>query len=318
MKAPSIPSLCILLLGACQPDGPQPLVGTLERDRIELAAHRAELVAEITVEEGAFVKEGEVIVRLDSADVDARLDEAHANRDAASARLAELVRGPRRESITEARASLARAVAERERAEHHFQRIKRLRADKLVSESEMDEAVANRDASRARQNEAAARLESLLEGTTVEELDRARAELRAAEARIATLETERSRLTVRAPSTGWVDALPYQIGERAPLGATVAVILAADAPFARVYVPETMRAHITPGHSARVHIDGRPAALKGRVTFISINAAFTPFFALTERDRGRLAYLTKVRIDEPDATDLAVGIPVEVRFTESE
>lgn len=313
MKAAAA-SMCLVLLAGCEGGGPQPLVGTLERDRIELAADQTEIVAAIMVEEGQLVEAGQIIARLDASRMEARLDEARANRDAAAARLAELVRGPRSETIAEARASLDRAQAESERAEHHYQRIKRLRAEKLVSQSELDDALANRDARLAQRTEAAARLESLLEGTTVEELDRARAGVRAAEARMATLAHERSRLMLQAPTAGWVDALPYEVGERVPAGATVAVLLASRAPFARIYVPEPLRADVVPGRAARVHIDGRQEAIAGRVRFVSNSASFTPFYALTERDRGRLAYLAEVRIEDPSASELPAGIPVEVRF----
>lgn len=318
MKAAVVASMCLVLLAGCEAGGPQSLVGTLERDRIELAADQTEILAAIMVEEGQLVEAGQTIAGLDTSRMEARLDEARANRDAAAARLAELVRGPRREAIAEARASLDRAQAEAERAKHHYERIKRLRSEQLVSQSELDDALANRDARRAERGEAAARLESLLEGTTVEELDRARADVRAAEARMATLEHERSRLILRAPAAGWVDALPYEVGERVPAGATVAVLLASRAPFARIYVPETMRAEIVPGQPARVHIDGREEAVAGRVRFVSNSASFTPFYALTERDRGRLAYLTEVRIEDPSASELPAGVPVEVRFAASE
>lgn len=310
--------LACLVLVACGSEAPPPLVGTLERDRIELAAHHAEPVAKIAVSEGEFVNAGDLVARLDSAVMDANLDEARASRDAMSARLAELVRGPRIEAIDEARASLARTEAELERAEHQYRRIQKLRASNLVSESEMDEARSTRDARLARKEEASARLKSLLDGTTVEELDRARADLRAAEARVKRLEVEGSRLVIRAPVAGWIDALPYNVGERAAVGSPVAVLLAADAPYARIYVPELMRARVEPGQAAQVIMDGRTEPLPGRVRFISRTASFTPFFALTEHDRSRLAYLAKVEIDAEDVKALPVGIPVQVKLTEEE
>ena len=51
------------------------------------------------------------------------------------------------------------------------------------------------------------------------------------------LEIEAARLVVRAPRTGVVDAIPYKLGERPPPGAPVIVLLADDAPYARVYLP---------------------------------------------------------------------------------
>ena len=42
-------------------------------------------------------------------------------------------------------------------------------------------------------------------------------------------------------------------------------------------------------------------------------AAFTPYFALTERDRGRLTYLAKIDIDDRSER-LPDGVPVEVEL----
>ena len=43
------------------------------------------------------------------------------------------------------------------------------------------------------------------------------------------------------------------------------------------------------------------------MTFVSSEAAFTPYFSLTQRDRSRLAYLAKVSITEDAYGDLPVG-----------
>ncbi|MEJ2299842.1 MAG: hypothetical protein P8X94_15375 [Woeseiaceae bacterium] len=46
---------------------------------------------------------------------------------------------------------------------------------------------------------------------------------------------------------------------------------------------------------------------------MSSEAAFTPYYALTERDRGRLSYVAK--IDITDAGErLPDGVPVEVEL----
>src|SRR5690606_1568193 len=63
-----------------------------------------------------------------------------------------------------------------------------------------------------------------------------------------------------------------------------------------------------------VRIDGRAAALSGRIRWIASEAAFTPYFALTQRDRSRLAYLAEILVEGPQAEGLPAGIPVEVRF----
>ena len=47
--------------------------------------------------------------------------------------------------------------------------------------------------------------------------------------------------------------------------------------------------------------------------WVSSYAAFTPYYALTERDRSRLSYVAKVDISEARER-LPDGIPVQVEF----
>ena len=64
-------------------------------------------------------------------------------------------------------------------------------------------------------------------------------------------------------------------------------------------------------------VDGVETVFEGRVRTVSAEAAFTPYFALTERDRGRLSYLAEIVLSEPEAEQLPTGLPVEVRFDPS-
>ena len=61
---------------------------------------------------------------------------------------------------------------------------------------------------------------------------------------------------------------------------------------------------------------GREEPFRGRIRFISAEATFTPYFALTEHDRSRLSYLAEIDLVEETASELPTGIPVEVRVGE--
>ncbi|MEM9209309.1 MAG: hypothetical protein AAGA61_08675, partial [Pseudomonadota bacterium] len=67
------------------------------------------------------------------------------------------------------------------------------------------------------------------------------------------------------------------------------------------------------GTRARVYIDGQDEPLDGRVRWVASEAAFTPYFALTEHDRGRLSFLAKIDIDITGAR-LPDGVPVEIEL----
>jgi HlyD family secretion protein len=92
----------------------------------------------------------------------------------------------------------------------------------------------------------------------------------------------------------------------------VIALLASERSFARVHIPEPLRTRLQPGSPARLHIDGHDSEYDGTVRWISSEAAFTPYYALTQQDRSRLSYLAEIEVEA--AVDLPVGIPVEVRF----
>jgi HlyD family secretion protein len=124
------------------------------------------------------------------------------------------------------------------------------------------------------------------------------------------LDLDRTR--IQAPVAGVIDKVLFRLGERPPPGTTIAVLLDSSRTFARVYVPEQLRADIVPGTSIEVRVDGVDKAFTGRVRWVSSDASFTPYFALTEHDRSRLSYLAE--IDIPDAADLPSGIPLQADF----
>jgi HlyD family secretion protein len=48
------------------------------------------------------------------------------------------------------------------------------------------------------------------------------------------------------------------------------------------------------------------------VRYVSAEAAFTPYYALTQKDRSRLAYLAEITLDDPAAQALPAGQPIQV------
>jgi len=297
--------------------GPAPTdvaLGTLERDRIELTAEAREPIVEITVREGAHVQTGQILLRLDDATIRTRLDQANGAISQAKNRLAELVKGPRVEDILAARARLEGADSQLSTERNELERVRKLVDQKLLSASNYDRQKAVRDAAEAARRETSAQLTQLLRGTRIETLDQARDALNQAESQLRELDVSAARLTVRAPAGAIIEALPYKLGERPPAGNPVVVLLRDGAPYARVYVPEPLRVRVLPGTVAEVRVDGADRPLAGRVRYISAEAAFTPYYALTQRDRSRLAFLAEVEVTDPAGAALPAGVPVEVRF----
>jgi len=303
-----------IVFSGCAPDTDRVLLGTLERDRIELTAESNEPIVEILVREGDRVRKGQVLARLDPSATDARLAQARAAVAQAEGLLAERVTGPRREEILAARARLAGAQARLEAADKEYRRLAELVDRKLLPQNDLDRQRAARDGALAERDAAREELLALERGTRSEVLDQAQAALAAATAQLAELEISRGRLDLTAPRDGIVDALPYKLGDRPPRGAPVVVMLTDGAPYARVFVPEPVRTGVQPGTEAMVRVDGTGRDWKGRVRYVSSDAAFTPYYALNERDRSRLSFLAEVELVEEEAAALPAGMPVEVEI----
>ena len=297
---------------ACDRGGATYMVGTLERDRIDVVVESNEPIVTIAVGDGQAVSPGDLIIEQDPSRARARLAQQTGLRNQAAARLAELQRGPREELIREARARLEASRVEEANAQANYRRTRDVYERGLSSEGRLDRAETDYKTAVARVKADSEALDRLLHGTTVEELDQAIAALEAAEALVQQAQLDLDRTRVLAPVAGVVDKVLFRMGERPAPGTTIAVVLDSSRVFARVYVPEHVRTRVTPGKAIDVRIDGIGESFEGRVRWVSADATFTPYFALTEHDRSRLSYLAE--IDVPDAAELPSGIPVQADF----
>lgn len=311
--------LTVLLLGALWLGGcnsseeAHRVVGELASDRLELTAEFAEPIVEITRAEGAAVAVGDILVHQDTARAEARLAEAEAALAERQARLDELLRGPRSEQVAMARANLEGATQELAFRQSELRRVRDVHEKGLASAELLDSTKAALDAAKASHRMALATLDERLTGTTVEELEQAEQALQQAAARRDGALLDLDRHTLTSPVDGILDSRVLEVGERPTPGQPVVIVLSGGQPYARVFVPEALRVHVRPGRDARIFVDGLDKPVDGRVRWVASEAAFTPYYALTERDRGRLSYVAKVDIVEK-RDRLPDGVPVEVEF----
>jgi HlyD family secretion protein len=161
---------------------------------------------------------------------------------------------------------------------------------------------------------AQAALAEMEHGTRAEDIAQGESAVRAARAQATAQQATLDKLSLVAPRAGIVDSLPYRLGDQAPVGAPLAILLVGDAPYARVYVPETIRGNVRIGSPARVFVAGSGAALAGKVRAIRTEPSFTPYYALVGKDAARLSYLAEITLPVAGAGKLAAGLPVRVEF----
>ncbi|HVR81476.1 MAG TPA: HlyD family efflux transporter periplasmic adaptor subunit [Luteimonas sp.] len=307
--------LLALVLAGCRDEPPQAL-GTLEYDRITLPAPAAERIVAIDVREGERVRAGQRLLRLEIARTQSTTQAAQAEAERQRAALAELEAGPRSEEIARAKAQLAATQAQARDAQAYYARLQPLGRRQLVAAADVDRARAAAGNADAQVRAAQASLDELEHGSRREDIAQGAAAVRASEAQAAAQQVTLDKLAMVAPRAGVVDSLPYKLGDQAPVGAPLAILLVGDAPYARVYVPEQQRANVHVGDAARVFVAGRDAALQGKVRMIRSDPSFTPYYALIGKDAARLSYLAEIALGGKDAAQLPAGLPVRVEFDE--
>jgi HlyD family secretion protein len=305
-------ALFSLALVACSKTPPQAL-GTLEFDRIGLPSPIAERIVAIDVKEGEQVAAGQALLKLDPTRTQAQLAAARAQAQHARDALAELEAGPRVEDIAQARANLAAVEAEAREARAYYARLLPLKDKNYVAAADLDRARAAAGNADGKVRATKAALDELLAGTRTEQIAQGRAVLAAAEADVAAQQALLDKLDVVAPRASRVDSLPYRLGDQAPVGAPLAILLAGDAPYARIYVPEPLRANVHVGDALKVFVGGRDRPLDGKVRMLRSEPVFTPYYALIGDDVARLSYLAEVELGA-DASSLPAGLPVRIEF----
>lgn len=298
-------------LGGCaRDDSADTMLGTLEWDRVTVPAEVSEPITQILVKEGERVDADQVLLTLDPRRTRAQVDAAQADVARLTAALDELRRGARIETIDASRAALARAQAGAVNAKLARDRAAEIRKRGLNSQADLDNAEAALRQANAEANSARANLDELLHGTRIEDINQAEAAQAQAQAQLAQLQVTLARLTVRAARAGRVDSLPYKLGDRPAQGASVVSLLVGDAPYARVYVPETQRASLQQGARFSVRVDGVAAPITATALRIASEPTFTPYYALSGDDASRLAWRAELALEASDKTkDLPAGIP---------
>lgn len=273
--------------------------GTIEIDETRVASRHGGRVEAILAREGDILKPGQALVRLAAPELLAR----HAH---ATALLAELRAGPRREELEAAKSEWQAQLAELEFARADLKRITELFEQNTVSATERDRAFTRAQSLEKNVSAARSRYDLLLAGTRPERIAQSEAELREIETRLRELE-------VLSPTNAILEVLHVKVGDVAAPNQPLATLLLADHLWVRVYVPEPWLGFIQLGDKVTVRIDSfSDQTFEGEVEQVARAAEFTPRNVQTVSDRVRQVFGVKVRL--PIDGPLRAGMAADVAF----
>ncbi len=236
-----------------------PLVRTLQfaarvetLSRVDVGSTVTGRVEKVLVREGASVREGAVLVELESAELRATLAQAQASRAQAQARLAGLRstgRGSAQAAVTQAQAALDAAQSE-------FARVQQLVAQGFLSASRQDEARRARDVAAAQLATARTQVQAVGEAGT--EVAQAQAQLSLAQANIDAAQARLAQTRLRAPADAVVLVRAVEPGQIVQPGKAL-LSLALDGPTRlSAQVDERFLDQLALGQPASVLADAYP------------------------------------------------------------
>jgi HlyD family secretion protein len=288
------------------------LYGNVDIRQVQLAFHDTGRIERILVEEGARVKGGQLLARLDPVRFEAAAARARAQTGAQEQVLSRLLAGSRPEEIAEAEAHVRSAEATLRDAEETFRRTKALAAKEYVPRQQFDDAEAALKSARAAL-EAASQVHTLaVKGPRKEDIATARAQLKADRAAQKLAERELADTKLFAPSDGVVQDRILEPGDMAFPQSPVLTLALTEPLWVRAYVDEPDLGRISPGMRAEITTDSFPGkTYKGWVGYISPTAEFTPKRVETSELRSKLVYQVRVFVCNPQ-NQLRLGMPATV------
>jgi HlyD family secretion protein len=253
-------------------------------------------------EEGDWVKKG------------SRLALDRAVLASAEARLSKLLAGSRPEEIKQAEAALEQAKFDLENKRIQFERMKNLLDRKVIPRETYDNADTNFKVAKAAVQAAQESYNLVKEGPRKEDIEDARAVVEQAREAVKLTETQLGYTVLYAPFSGVVLVKSAEIGEVVNPGTSVVTLADIENVWVKAYIPETDLGRVKWGQEVIVTTDLYPRKeFRGKISFISSQAEFTPKSIQTEKERVTLVYRIKVDIPNPDR-ELKPGMPADGRI----
>jgi HlyD family secretion protein len=247
--------------------------GRVESIQVDVAAKYAGRIREIRVKEGDLVDRGQVLVLIDTTELEAELAKAKAH-------IAES-----EETAAEVTADIARQTSELTFAKQQLARAEKLLASKTVTREEYEEKESRLNVAKASVDAAKAKLRSVSQSVEV------------AHAEVKRVQAEIDDSSLVSPVRGRVLYRLAEEGEVLAAGGKALTLLNLGDVFMEIFLPGPDAARVRIGAEARIRLDARPEyAARATVSFVSPEAQFTPKQVETRSERDKLMFRVKLQV----------------------
>ena len=269
------------------PEGISMANGRLEATEVQIAAKTPGRLAEVLVDEGDRVTQGQLLARMDTRTLEASRAQAEA----------EVLRA--RQTLAANEANVQLRQSEKRLASQELARFRQLSQRGFASGQQLDQQQARFDTSNAAVVAAQAQVAA------------AKAAIGSSEAQVAQLTSEIDDSSLRAPINGVIQLRLAEPGEVLGAGGRVFMMIDPSDQYMNLYMPASVVGKLTVGADARIVLDALPdQALPAKIAFVAAKSQFTPKEVETRDERQKLVFRVKLRLTDPSAVPQAKpGMP---------
>ena len=297
-----------------EPENQLTLSGNIEAHESLVSFKVQGRIIDLPVEEGQSVEPGALLARLDDADYKQKVRIDEANVHVRESNLALTLAGTREQEVKASQQTMLDAQADLQEKKLDYDRAQRLFSKDEVSAQDRDLAETALKRAEATFRAAQQRYNEAVEGSRKEDIAIARANLTEANANLGLSRVNLDYTILRAPSAGVITVRQAELGEVVVPGTPVVTLADLDHIWLRAYIAETDLGRIRWGQEATITTDTYPGKqYRGRISFISSTAEFTPKSVQTYKERVTLVYRIKIDIDNPNH-ELKPGMPADAHI----
>ncbi|MGL5787022.1 MAG: HlyD family secretion protein [Bacteroidales bacterium] len=295
---------------------PQLIQGEVVATTIKIASKVPGRIDSIFVEEGQSVKKGDVLFALSTPEVDAKLRQAQAVRNAAGAQDSKAKKGARKEEVQALYSVWQKAEAGYELALKTYQRAEKLHNSGVIPAQKFDEASANLKAMQATRTAAKSQYEMAKEGARNEDKKAAAAMYDQADAVVSEVTSLISDARQSAPIDAEVATIIAEPNELVGTGFPIITLVNLNDTYVTFNVKETLLPKLQKGTVVKGYIPGIDEKVDLTVERIAAQADYATWSAT--RTKGEFDIRTfevKMRPSETQA-QLRPGMSVIVNWDE--
>lgn len=265
---------------------PQPAIlhGQIEAQQYNISSKVPGRIDQVLVRKGDQVEPGQLIFSITSPELDAKLEQAKAVEQAATAMADQADNGARIQEIAAAKDQWQMALAGSKLAEKTYRRVANLFKDGVVPVQKRDEAYTQWQAARYTADAASQMYQMALEGARDETKRAAFEQVRAAAGVVAEVEAFASDTLVKSHNSGEVTQLLLRSGELAPQGFPVVSIIDMEDAWLVLHVREDQLSQFRKGAEFEAHLPALgDKAFKFKVSHVSVMGDFATWRATDSR-----------------------------------